>query len=241
MVIARTWALHTPGLESREAKRDFVVKVLVIVILKGMRRLTLQEAKIQVARLYMAQEEARKAWADAGGTQQASSVCTDEMDQEVQIRDSKAEEDAKKIWESRNSARKRLLCQLATDPELRKHMSSCSVWFCGSQEPAWFTEGRQPNDTEFKQTLKSDDSSLSRKVKDWIHSKGYHISGSGGGCGGWDMDVCGSYEELAKLCDMAHEELREYLDADILTLSFKLYEFSFKNFTHDDMVKFLEN
>lgn len=194
------------------------------MVLKAMRRLTLQEAKVQVARLSMAQEEARKAWAEFRSHEAPETA--ERSKEEIPTQDPEAEKKAKEAWEARNEERKRFLCELATDPELRKHMDSCSVWFVGSQEPRWAEEGRELNSAEFTKTLKSEDNSLSRKVRDWIQGKGYHVSGSGGGCGGWDLDVCGSYEELAKLCDMAHEELREYLDTEVLRISFKLYEFS---------------
>jgi hypothetical protein len=187
-----------------------------------MQRLTLYEAKIRAARAEVALENARLAWTSA----------PDDTDDERK---------AKAKWEQAKSNKRRLMGELAADAELRKHMTCLCVWFEGSAEPAWVGRGVDPSPAEMARTLNNDDNLVSRKVQEWILSKGFTLAGCGGGAEGWDMDVVASYEDATRLCDLALVELGEYLEAGVLSVSLRDREFRFKGFNLKDMLKLLGN
>jgi hypothetical protein len=191
-----------------------------------MPRLTLYEAKMRYATEMVEQDRLHKEWMakPPEGTPEYTA--------------------AKEAWERKRDANKNLMKSFAADPELRRHMWSCMVDFCGSQQPSWCCcENPHPAaPSQLSEAMRADICDLSRKVWAWIEKHGLIATDSGSGMGGWHIGIPGSYEDAAKLCDLAYQELSEYIDAGVLRVVFHndWGGWKFKNFNAEDRKKFLQ-
>jgi hypothetical protein len=197
-----------------------------------MRRRTLYEAKVEIAKAYEAQEEARKVMAAAHEPFSGPGHKEWEGTSPEYVQ-------ARREWGYREHDRKKLMESFAADPELRKHMTCARIRFEGPSEPRWVTEDREPTKVEIETSMWGGDDHVSKHIHAWADGKDLRSSGSGSGCGGWDIEYSGSYEEVAKLCDEAAEKFRPYLDCGMLVIRLCLGEWHFKDFGHAEMQKAL--
>jgi hypothetical protein len=181
-----------------------------------MRRVTLFEAKVKLAKLMAEQEAKRKLWVDAEASKK---------------------DEAKGAWEIAKYQTHSYLDELATDPEIRQNMAPWMIDFHGHEQPGWAREGRQPTLGDISATLDLKGSSLGKIVQDWLSEHDFHPGDRGGGVDGWDLGVLCSDQEASLLCSLAHVELRQYIDAEVLQIKLKFWGWRFKGFDWKEILK----
>ena len=186
-----------------------------------MKRLSLYEAKVQLAKGREEQERLRVLWLQKGSGQAGAE---------------------QRAWEIQKKKNEDLLEQCAADPELRKHLTSFMVDFHGTQEPDWVKEKRLPEGRmfEFDESVRAEYAGLSKVLQSWLHENGFRVTDTGGGVTGWDVGVRGNYEDSTRLCDMAYEKFGEYITAGVLTVSLRFWGWRFIGWTQEEERKLLQ-
>lgn len=194
-----------------------------------MKRLTLNEARLVLAKNMVEREKVR----------QVAHVPTRAFDDPEP--DPVEVPRAQKRLKALESERKSFLNQMASDPTLRPHMWCWMVDISGKQEPAWVAEGRNPQGQEFEDSVKAKNL-LSSDVRKVIEDAGFRITDSGSGCGGWDLGVPCNDEESRRLCDLLHTKFRDHIDADLLEVHLKFWGWHINGIRNvTDAEKLLEN
>jgi len=133
----------------------------------------------------------------------------------------------------------------AADPQLRQHMVPWMIDFEGDESPKgieWDKHEKGNVDRkDFVAAVRADFGELPRKVRAWIEEHHFEISDSGSGCGGWHLGVPCSDKDAARLCQLAQDKLKVYLDAGVLTICLRFWGWRFEDvYTNDAAEEFLK-
>jgi hypothetical protein len=189
--------------------------------------ISLHTAKTLYAKAQIAREEIRKEWKSTTPEEEGSSddPPRDPHREKLQAADRNIE---------------RLMARFAADPELRKHMWCWMVDFSGKIQPKWAEEGRQPTPIELTTSVKGDVTDLGKRLLKWLVLNDFQVTDSGSGFGGWDMGVPCNLEDGPRLCDLAYVEFKDYIEAGLLSVSLKFWDWRFKNFGWDEWEEILK-
>lgn len=124
-------------------------------------------------------------------------------------------------------AREALEESFAADPELREHMLPWMLDFEGSEEP--------PEGSNLEALIGAKFGELPRIVSAWLEKHQARVTDSGSGLGGWHFGALCSDEQATRLCRLAREELRVYLDAKVLTMRLRFWGWRFEDMYHAGM------
>ncbi len=143
-------------------------------------------------------------------------------------RGSSEEKEATKAWERSKYRNEGFMEMLAADPSMRPHLLCWMVDFSGSEEPAWVRSSKGPTPNEVVRAIYVKEGTIGPHVSRWLDKHQFLVSDSGSGVGGWDLGVPCDDKDAEKLCRLAHDELHDFLAADVLTVQLRFWGWRFK-------------
>jgi len=125
------------------------------------------------------------------------------------------------------SAAEELMERLACDPELRRHMRPWMLDFCGTSEPAWARQEREPNEDEAHAAMLISHDEVAVELLRWLHDKGFTVTDSGSGKGGWHMGVPCTDADAERLCRLVHGAWGNLLSLGFFTMRLRFWGWRF--------------
>lgn len=166
----------------------------------------LRAARVAVARSLVSLNQARSAYhGELGG----------------ELHPEPKRKELRKAYEKAQRGYEALLEELASDPIVRAEMTPWMIDFHGSGGP--HHEAMPLTGPALRRAVQADVSEFARKIRAWLDSQNANITDSGSGMGGWDLGALCDDAEAARICREAQIDLREYLDAGVLTIHLRFW------------------